>query len=187
MKWLSLERKFIHQKLYETELELYGIHSKILMHMNNSIYYQWWENKLVKINEIVIKRSNFKKNKLKNKLKNLINNKSHKTNKIEHVPNYINNFSSELFSEEKMSLLNKGLNFPPKPNKIDFESTIADIETSIKYLNIWDKENIRKAVKPYIKNAINLKPSFEKTDLTIKNLKAKDVIYILNQTKATLW
>lgn len=87
--------------------------------------------------------------------------------------------STESFNEEETALLNRGLNFVPTPPKIDHVSTIADIETSIKYLNIFDKENIRRAAKPIIKNAINIKSPINNfnTNSIIKNLRSKDVIY----------
>lgn len=79
LKWLSLERKYVHQRLYETELELYDIHSKILDKMNNQSYYEWWENQLITINEKVIKTINSKQAKLNKKLRKLINDNPSKT------------------------------------------------------------------------------------------------------------
>lgn len=80
-----------------------------------------------------------------------------------------------------MDLLNRGLNFTPKPVHLPFFDSIVDIETCIKYKPLQTKEIIRHVARPIIVNAkSNFKCDRDTRDThnIIKELQQKDVFYI---------
>lgn len=181
-KWLNLERKHLHAKLSDIELQLYNVHLLITKNLSNSDSVKWLV-KMREINDEVEIKTKTKQETLNRKFQKLIDNKPVNRRKptVLTVPNYVNNLSSIQFTEQELGLLNKGLNFTPTPNKPDIESAIVDIETSIKYLRDIDKEIIRKAVRPVIKNVLIAPKRRQtiKTDLSItSDLKTKDVFYL---------
>lgn len=54
-------------------------------------------------------------------------------NKPEFIPDFVINESNEIFSDEELNLLNKGLKFTPKPTEIPLLDTVVDIETVLKF------------------------------------------------------
>lgn len=71
--------------------------------------------------------------------------------RVQSVKNYVVNQPSAKFSN---SVLNRSFNYAPKPKKLDIESSVVGIETAVKFMKDFDKEMIRKAAKPILKNAI---------------------------------
>lgn len=49
-----------------------------------------------------------------------------------YVENFVHNLSSETFDENEWLLLNKGLNYTPRPNGIPLVNAVIDIETVLK-------------------------------------------------------
>lgn len=49
------------------------------------------------------------------------------------VEDLVNNLSDETFDQDKMELLNSGLNFSIKPGKVPVRDIITGIESSIQY------------------------------------------------------
>lgn len=177
IKWLNTERKHLYAKLSETELQLYKSHLVMIKNLNTTESVNWEI-----IDEEVNKTVKEKVLKLNRKFEKLVNKKSNfKKPTVLTVPEYTTNLSSVEFTKDEMNILNKRLNFTPFPEKLDVESTIVDIETSIKYLRDFEKETVRKAVRPIIKNAIitaKLKPPIRAKVDIIANLKEKDVYYL---------
>lgn len=74
--------------------------------------------------------------------------------RVQSVNNYVVNQPSAKFSNSEMRVLNRSFNYAPKPKKLDIESSVVGIETAVKFMKDFDKEMIRKAAKPILKNAI---------------------------------
>lgn len=135
-----------------------------------------------KVGEEVDKVMQQKVQKLNRKFDKLIEKKSNfEKPTVLTVPEYTTNLSSVEFTTEEMETLNKGLNFTPRPEGLNISTTIVDIETSIKYLRDFEKETVRKAVRPVLKNALitaRLKPPLTAKVDILANLKSKDVYYL---------
>lgn len=191
--WLCNERKYLHSKLQNIELELYSLHLKIakstqqnycdIVAENQINYYGYedWKEYLEKVDVIVKRAVTVKKLALNKKLKHLINVESSNKEddpKVKIVDNYVHNLSTKQFTSDELQLLNKGLNFTPFPKYPDIETTIAHIETSIKYQSDIVKANIRNEVKPILREALCIKYKQENISNIIKQLKQKEVYYL---------
>jgi len=182
VKWLQQERKFIHAKLSEIEIQLYNLHLKITKHLNNGEHVSWL-NTLNLMNEESEKHCSNKKIILNKKLKKLVNERGKSiAPTVKFVDNYVRNLSSETFSNKELELLNRGLNFTIKPQKPNIESTVVHIETALKYQPEQIKTEIRRETKSainIIKNGTTRKSKQGLNQLnTIKALKGKNVHYM---------
>lgn len=153
-----MERKFIYFKLANTEFELYKDHRTIVSDINfrtqqqytdqsnnNNFNYTDWLNFLHETDVIVYSHANYKKSILNRKFQKLLLKQQPSSKPIvEIVPNYVKNLSSAHFSDPELSLLNKGLNYTPKPSNINMNTAIVEIETAIKYQSDFTKNCIRK-------------------------------------------
>lgn len=194
-KWLNLERKHLHSKLVNIELELYSLHLYITKTLTTPTNYHDndidgrsefnfndWLNFLTTVNKKVTAHVKKKQLNLNKKLSTLLRRKSRRTTKrpiVQQIPNYVKNLSDVQFTEVELKFLNNGLNFVPMPMKTNFDNTIVDVETAIKYQPESTKSSIRKETKEIIKLSLKRNTTLNKKDdtTTIKTLKEKDVIY----------
>lgn len=61
------------------------------------------------------------------------------------IEDFVVNKSNVNFSEDELKLLNKGLKYTPKPNKLPLIEAAVDIETILKYKLPSIQNNIREA------------------------------------------
>jgi hypothetical protein len=163
------------------ELELYNLHLKIT---NNLDYneYNWWLDFSLKIKDKVLIFEDRKKFRLQKKFEDLINNSEPSISNYKDplfVENFICNQSDEVFTEEEINLLNKGLNFAPKPSKPLLLESVVDVETVLKTKLPQTQSRIREVAKPIILNAKeNARNCSNSKNQIIESLKAKDVYYL---------
>ena len=183
--WLNMERKYLHTKLSNIELNLYYLHKQITCELNYCEF-EYWIVFLKQLDETVIKCIKKKKQKLHNKFKSLVQKQNNdeqtkNTKKAKNVENYICNLSTQTFNNTELQLLNKGLNFTPQPNFTNIQNVVVDIESALYYLPDTEKAIIRKKVKPIIlnyKNQNKQKQHHFSWSNTIKELKNKNVHFI---------
>jgi hypothetical protein len=65
-------------------------------------------------------------------------------------PNFVINKSSQIFSNDEMVLLNKGLKYRPKPKTPPTNEIIISVETSIRNLSNEKKAVIRNGVASFL-------------------------------------
>lgn len=178
-KWLSLEIKYLHEKLARTELELYSLHLKITKSLT-LVETSMWDEFVNKILE-QISNATKKKNETLKKKYLALREKNKKVERVEpkFVEDFICNYSDEVFNENEIKLLNKGLNFTPKPNKLPLLDAIVDIETILKFKTYSVQEDIRKEVKQCIDNITGVKNTRKNNNFQIiKSLKSKKCVYL---------
>jgi hypothetical protein len=110
--------------------------------------------------------------------------KTNKMNKqpLQSDPELIDDFfvneSSQVFSETKEKLLNKGLIFIPKPSRPPTLNIVADIKSSIKKVPFQERDEIRQECSKVLKTETKNEKSIDDHRRTIKNLKEKDLYYL---------
>jgi hypothetical protein len=95
----------------------------------------------------------------------------------EHIEDFSINESSQQFSADELKLLNKGLKLMPKPKEPPILEIVAEIETSVKYLPISDKEDIRYECSKVIKNGNIARPTASKKETIILKTLKEGFIY----------
>jgi hypothetical protein len=180
--WLNTEIRNCYSKQSNLELQAMEIHLKIIKNLSPfhvdqfNLYY---ENML---NSIHYKYKN-KSQKLEKKFNELIKNTKVEDKNENVFPNQklIYNLSTELFSQEELDLLEKGLNFNFK-NKLDIQHLIIDVETNIQYLSHEQKSQIRSDIKTSLNKLSSGKKWLSNQDIKyqhlIKQLQEKDVFYL---------
>lgn len=134
MIWLKLELKHHYSKLCEIELEIYNLHLLITKGLNEFQFISWinFQNNVMHRCKDIFQKKRDSQNKklfklnqeqLKNRKSTLIGN-----NKPKPVDDLIVNLSTEVFSQQQLDVLNKGLNFTPKPLHLHIIETIVDLE-----------------------------------------------------------
>lgn len=97
------------------------------------------------------------------------------------IPDFVVNLSNENFTEKEMNLLNRGLKFTPKPNKLNVTETVVDIETILKHKLPSTQHTIRSEAKTIISNVIETDKNEQKHNNnyfnTLKSLKEKNCVY----------
>lgn len=92
------------------------------------------------------------------------------------------NQSNESFTEEQLLLLNKGLNYAPRPKNVDLLESIVDIETILKFKPFSVQNEIRAKSFDVINTTKKSEKSHRNHNLndwkTIKELKQKPVVYV---------
>lgn len=179
--WLSLERKYLHSKLSNIELEMYSINKQIIGNMN--IYeYESWICFLHDLETTVFKYLKRKKSKLHKKF--IVLQQKQNTNKIKNkiqtIDNYVCNLSTTTLTNTELQLLQKGIHYTPTPISTNIQNTVVDIESAINYLSDAEKSVIRNKVKPILKHQKNKNKSrnCDSWSDIIKKLKSKDVHFI---------
>ena len=102
------------------------------------------------------------------------------TIKPKFIEDFICNKSDVIFNESELALLNKGLNFTPKPNTPQLMDAVMDIETIIKYKTYSVQEDVRRSTKQIIEQ-VNNYPTYMRQNNNfdvIKSLKSKDCVYV---------
>lgn len=183
IRWLSEERKAMHGKLFNIELDLYNLHLKIPTLLDEKRiackHYSTWIEFLHYTDIVVQKVVEKKIKRLNDKLRTLKNEKIEKRPKVQIVNDYVKNISSENFTDNEIKFLNKGLNFVPCPSRINTDELIVDIETAIKYAPDHVKSIVRKESKPIIRAARNTIFNNNNNHIKVlKSLKQKDVYYL---------
>lgn len=184
-KWLRFEIKFLFSKLSDIELELYELHLYITSRVSvDTVVFEQW----VKFDDSVLKFTRVAHNKKRachhRKLLNLISDKNEKKKVCEPkmIPDFVVNLSNEQFTEEELNLLNRGLKFTPKPNKIDVTESIVDIETILKYKLPSTQDVIREKAIEVIENVVdnikNKKPINNIHFDAVNSLKQKNCVYV---------
>lgn len=182
-KWLDLEIKHLYSKRSMLELQAYDLFQKLTFKLSKKENEQWddFQRKMfVSINAKVIK----KRASLNNKLKNLCHNQS---KVIKNVPkkaiDIVENHSSQIFEQDELDLLNKGLNYAlPGPSNV-LEEVVASVECAIQRMSDTSKGFVREACSKQIsKNlpqANNKKMLRSKNEMkVIKRLREKDCFYL---------
>lgn len=183
-RWLNLELKYLFHKLAENELELYNLHLEItkdLNLLNNGALNNWYdfENKINEQNQEAVKK---KKETLTKKFSKLVKEKEDNSlfKKPMYLPDFVCNKTDLVFTEKELALLNKGLNYTPKPERAPLVETVTDVETILKYKLPSVQQSVRNTVKEAIENVKNKKRTMGKNDEidTLKSLKEKDCVYV---------
>jgi hypothetical protein len=123
----------------------------------SDIEYEMWTIFKHETDEIVAHKFSLKRRRQNGKLRRLINEIRNNTipendqSLLLHFPDPIEE-SSQQISEDELKLLNKSLKLMPKPKEPLILEIVAEIETSVKYFPISDKENIRYECSKVIKN-----------------------------------
>lgn len=153
--WLNLEIKNHYSRLCDTELELYALHLEITKNLNSFEFCSFVQFQ-TDVCENVANIFQQKQQKQNEKLARLLNDclQNHKV-KPKFIDDFVLNLSSEQFSEDEIALLNKGLNYTPKPNGPHLMESIVDIETFLKFKPDHIKEEIRTVAKTAILDAKN--------------------------------
>lgn len=182
--WLNLELKFLYSKLSQIEEKVYRLHFLLLKCMKENEF----DNLLRDILDSNDNRFELKKERLNKKLIRLKNEKFirekkefDKTKSVIEPVNFVTNLSSQSFTNEEMSILQKGLKFSPKPKSPAIIDLVADIETGIKYCKETIKQDIRDATKAVIKKSsfkTYPSPKSIKFEKTLNILKEKDCLYM---------
>lgn len=178
--WLNYELKYTYSKLSNTELDTYNTHLWLAKEMEYTELIVF----LDECNEKTMKSTMRKRKKLNKKFAHIQNKSSIQKPKIprdameKEKERFVRNLSSETFSKEEMDLLQKGLNFTPKPDKLPVEDLIADIETGIKFMSDVTKTSIRKAARPIISKAKRLKTRRATAEPVLKKLRERQCVYM---------
>ena len=176
-KWLDLEIKHKYKLLSDSELELMNIHLSLTKDLNSFEINEWYAFES-QVNRATMRMKQKKLLSLNRKLNFLRERQSSPFSalKPEFIADFVVNKSSENFTEEELNLLNKGLKYSPKPEKVPIVEAIVDIETMLKYKVPSVQNDIRKTAA----NAINAAKSSIRTNTEahneskiIKNLREK--------------
>lgn len=179
--WLKAEIKHAYKDLADTELELLSLHLELTKNLNSIEHSEWCEyDAMVHRNvSIVVKK---KKATLSRKLNKLIDSVPKKPQFTpELIPDFICNESDVVFSDEELEILNKGLKFAPKPNKLPLLDTVVDIETCLKFKLPSIQHDIRNNAAKVIDS---IKANTKKSELAnkqkkiIDDLRMKEVVYM---------
>lgn len=181
--WLSCEIRYLYSKLSQLELELYSLHLKITKDLFGFEYENWLFFVVVLCESDVVRHRKKKERIHIQKFCVLIKDKvTHNNNKglPKYVDNFVHNESTKVFSADELELLNKGLNYTPKPITPPLLDVVVDVETAIKFQQTGTKQLIRSDVKAQIvkvKSSSNYIRSPPYMD-TIKSLKDKGCVYV---------
>ena len=126
----------------------------------------------------------------KQKSKQRQRNKFDRLLKQENKPSYqdrwIVNLSSVTISDQQKSVLSKGLNFAPTPNRIPVARIIANVETALKFLKASSTSvsNARSRIVGILNREPRLTPNLSPSErLALKQLKTNEDIIILPADK----
>lgn len=182
-KWLRFEIKFLFSKLSQVELEVYEIHLHITSGLNATEFEQWLKFD-GSVHKFALVAQNKKRDCHRQKLSKLISEKNEKKKACEpkFIPDFVVNLSSESFTEDEMALLNRGLKFTPKPNKIDITESIVDIETILKYRLPSTQSAIRSKASEVIESVLvdmkKKKKTINDQFEIIDSLKKKECVFV---------
>lgn len=132
--WLNLEISSQFQKLSSVELELYDLHLSITKDITCNYEHDKWMIFGTKLYENISESVKKKNENLHKKFLSLMSaNNTTKRHKPLQVDNFVQNLSSEQFSDSELELLNFGLKFAVKPIYDPLVDVVVDIETALKY------------------------------------------------------
>lgn len=180
--WFKCEINYLYAKIQTLSNQLYSVHLSLTKNLTQNSYNEWILF-ISEFNEILEHKMKSKQALLYKKFKLLKNQfPDQKRISTNFLPNFVNNFSSETFTSSEMDILNKGLKYglPPKINPI--EDIVINLESSIKYLPMPKKEEIRrtvmnKIVKEDLKN-IPIKQNVLIQHKLMNELRKKEVYYM---------
>jgi hypothetical protein len=182
--WLDLEIRHHYARNESINKELYSLNLRILNNLSN-IQFEIWIQFKQETDEIVSHKFSMKRRNQNKKLQRILDrDKTNNTNDqpLQSDPEFIDDFfvneSSQVFSETEEKLLNKGLNFIPKPSRPPTLNIVADIESAIKKVPFQERDEIRQECSKVLKAEIKNEKSIDDHRRTIKNLKEKDVYYL---------
>lgn len=188
-EWLKLEIKHKYGELAQCELELYHTHLEFTRSFDNgvrtdrvvdSLHCMWIERETMFVKQVQ-SAVNQKRKTHKRKLSKIISESKKIISPPEYVDNFVINESNELFDNDELNLLNRGLKFTPKPTKLTVFETIVDIESTLKFELPSVQNGIRKKAFEVIESARGTPISFvsahEQMQI-IKRLKEKNVVYV---------
>lgn len=181
VNWLNLEIKNLYSKQASLELQAMEQHLKITKEMSPILKDLFEERYTYMLKSIEFKCNN-KEEKLSKKFKILIEKQTlvqTKTTKPFQNQCLVKNLSDEIFSENEMAILKKGLSFNMHHKK-DLENLVIDIETNIQYLSNNIKSVIRSDVVSSLDKHLHSKILPKKTNDTniLKSLQNKNVFYL---------
>lgn len=182
--WLCNEIKFKYSLMNSVNKNLYKTYSEICSDVFNVCPHMWLEH-ITTIESMCEELKYKKKTKLKKKFDAL-----QEKMKImiprhrqfsENGFNNVMNFSNEVFTNEQMSFLNKGLKFKLPPKKTPFDEIVVNIESKLNIMNLnqHEKAVIREDCSTAIRKSIpnQIKRSKSASNI-IGELKEKDVYYV---------
>ena len=178
--WLRNEINFKYAMMNENECQLYEIFGKIIQEIQ-PLFPDLLTQEINDIESTTKRVMYEKKYKLKNKLEALKNAKPSNLSSNLEIPSYVINLSNQIFSEDQMKLLNKGLKHKITPNKTPLEEIVANIEIGIMRSELSNTDKISARVE--CKNVIekfkneNEHPKYNKKEVKIiKEIKEKNVL-----------
>lgn len=188
--WLKLELKYLYGKLSRIEEDAFKTHWHLVKVLNEYELDSLLRATIDESDEIDCsfahkrEKLNKKFEKLKNEkfIKERIERERTKSGITIEPVNSVKNLSNQSFTNEEMSVLQKGLKFSPKPRTPPIIDLVADIETGVKYCKETVKQEIRDTVISAIKKSSTQKVhSTSKTakfEKVLKSLKEKDCLYM---------
>lgn len=98
-------------------------------------------------------------------------------NEVQFIPDLVINQSSEVFTDNELKLLNKGLNFAPKPKDFPIKDIKTDLESGIYNLDYTQKHEIRSETAKILPKFKNCYKNNNEDFNTIKSLKQREIYY----------
>jgi hypothetical protein len=172
-KLLEVELGRHFARAERTRRELYSIHLYLMKNTHESFWREFRE----KVIQIGRYKSMKKRRIQNNKLKRLVSS-SVVCKQSASERNFIINKTSRVFSKEQIQLLNKGLKYKPKPVETPVNEIVVAVESSIKYLPLEEKINVREGVKKVLSSHQEVKPPKRSEWKVIEELKESDSVYL---------
>lgn len=97
---------------------------------------------------------------------------------VQEIKDFVVNQSTQNFTQEQLSLLNRGLNFAIEATRPPKEDIIADMESGIRRIPQAEKEEIRRYTAEALKGIRNKNARASEQNRIVKELREKPVYYI---------
>lgn len=176
--WMRLEIKHFYSILNDIQLELYSLHLHIVSTLNK-YEYEEWQNHCNKVGMMAELEQERKREKHTRKLNTLIKNQRiNKVTEPQYIEDFVCNESSEIFTEGELRILNKGLNFTPRPTRDNFTETVIDIETAIKSKLNTVQCDIRQTAREVILSTSRAHMTHNEEAEVLKSLKQRNCVYV---------